>query len=73
MQGCVAALYLLAAEVEPGCQASAELSWAGELDWLDAWYLVGYVTAGLGLTAALLLGSLGLNSWITGLAGLKRS
>ena len=32
------------------------------LGWLDAWCLVGFVTTGLGCSATLLLGSLGLNS-----------
>ena len=36
---------------------------------LDAWGLVGYITTGLGCSAALLGGSLGLNSGSHALAG----
>ena len=66
---CFAVMYatLCLLATEAGYRLGALLlgnCWAelAEPDWLGAWYLVGYVTTGLGLSAALLLGSLGLNS-----------
>ena len=54
-------------------QAGVLSRWLSLADWLDAWYLVGYVTTALGLSSVLLVGSLGLKSgsqaWLAGWCG----